>query len=140
MANPWLYLQHHLHQNPLNSPHAWATSSVHQLLKFLLRCWKSRNHDIYRATKIESHLIELEAAHKAIKIRFQETTSMYAHNLLLANHRPIEDHFTSIRQSKSRTQTPISLTTQSSHHLLMQKMYPKKAIRSSQTPSPKSKY
>jgi len=67
----WRTVQHLIDMNnpkpPNRSASDWMDRAVHQLLKFSLRCWKSRNVSIHGASVKESHKISLDRARDRIK-------------------------------------------------------------------------
>ena len=68
---------------PKRSASAWMNASIHQLLKFSLRCWKARNSKIHGSTKQEQQ-------QKALQNVRDQIRDIYAHPPKLATHfRPI---------------------------------------------------
>jgi len=67
----WRSLQHYLDsENPgkvQRSADDWINSAIHQLLKFSLRCWKQRNHQVHGITRQEQQQKALQAARDRIK-------------------------------------------------------------------------
>ena len=67
----WKLLQEHIDcanpKAPRRSATDWFNSAIYQLLKFSIRCWKSRNESIYGSTRKEQRDIALEFARSRIK-------------------------------------------------------------------------
>lgn len=67
----WRSLQQHLDSENPKAPRRkaddWLNSAIHQLLKFSLRCWKQRNHQIHGSTRQEKQQKALTAACEKIQ-------------------------------------------------------------------------
>jgi len=70
-ATTWKTLQEHIDARnpnpPSRSAEDWMNTAVYHLLKFFLRCWKSRNIAIYGDTKQEQKRIALEKVRERIR-------------------------------------------------------------------------
>jgi len=64
---------------PKRSATAWMNASIHQFLKFSLRCWKARNNTIHGETVVEQRRIALQKARDSI-------TAIYNNPPTLASH------------------------------------------------------
>ena len=66
----WQSLQHHIDDNhpkpPDRSASDWMNGAMHQMLKFSLRCWKTRNIQIHGETYKEQKQKALESARARI--------------------------------------------------------------------------
>ena len=69
-ATTWRTLQHFIDsenpRDPQRSATSWMNFAIHQLLKFSLRCWKHRNHQIHGTTRKEKQQQALLTARNKI--------------------------------------------------------------------------
>ena len=76
----WRSLQEHIDaQNPKppeRSADDWFNSAIHTMIKFSMRCWKSRNAAVHGATKREQQI-------KALANAREQITAIYAHPPIL---------------------------------------------------------
>mmetsp|Transcript_15421 Transcript_15421/g.21966 ORF Transcript_15421/g.21966 Transcript_15421/m.21966 type:complete len:963 (+) Transcript_15421:236-3124(+) len=76
----WQSLQQHIDSNnprpPQRTASDWINRAMHQLIKFSLRCWKSRNIAVHGATFKEGKQKALERARQSIRSLYAQPPSL----------------------------------------------------------------